>query len=561
MKIMDKYEHWKKAEGMEKELLDELSAIAENAGDIEDRFYKSLEFGTGGLRGVIGAGSNRMNKFTVRKATKGLANYIVQHGKESMDKGVVIAYDSRHKSPEFALEAALVLAENGVKAYVFETLRPTPELSFAVRHLNATAGIVVTASHNPPEYNGYKVYWSDGAQVADSTADAISQEFNKIEDELQVAALTEKEAKEAGLLQWIGSDIDEEYIKNLASLAYQPKKQNEDYKIVYTPLHGTGKEPVMNILKVCGFNDVTVVPEQEQPDADFPTVSSPNPEDRAAFTLAIELAEKEGADLIMGTDPDADRLGVLARDEKGQFQVLTGNQLGALLLDYTLSQLSSQGRLPENGTVIKTIVTSELGAAVAKYYGVETLNTLTGFKYIAAKIKEFEETKEKTFIFGYEESYGYLLKDFCRDKDAVQACLVSAEMGAYYSKQGLTLYQVLHNLYERVGYHQEDLVSITYKGIEGFKKMSEIMENLRHSRLETISAISVTKVRDYSKGIEGLPASNVLKYTLEDDSWFAVRPSGTEPKIKIYMGVKGTSSNDTSAKLAAIKEEVIRLVQ
>lgn len=560
MDYRQEYQRWKQASHLDEETKQQLLDIEGNEKEMEDRFYKSLEFGTGGLRGVIGAGTNRMNTYTVRKATQGLAQYIAKQGEEAKQKGVAIAYDSRHKSPEFAQEAGLVLAQNGIKAFVFEELRPTPELSFAVRYLGATAGIVITASHNPPEYNGYKVYWSDGAQIATELADAITEEIGGVQDELQVQAMSLEEAQAQGLFQWLGKEVDEAYQEKLRTLALQPSENNKDYKVVYTPLHGTGNIPVRRVLKDMGFENVYVVPEQELPDPNFSTVKSPNPEEHEAFKLAIALAEKEGADMIMGTDPDTDRAGVVVRNEEGEFTVLTGNQLGALLLDYLLSQREAQGTLPAKGVVIKTIVTSEIGAEVGKRYGLDTLDTLTGFKYIGEKIKQFEETKEKSFLFGYEESYGYLAGDFCRDKDAVQACLLAAEMGAYYQKQGLTVYQALLQLFSKVGYFKEDLVSLTLKGVEGVAKINQMMEDLRKQPPSQVGSVKVKEVKDYKAGIDGLPKANVLKFFLQDDSWFAARPSGTEPKIKFYFGVKGDSLEDTVSKLNTLKEEVMQMV-
>lgn len=561
MDYKKEYSRWLQAETLDVDLKKQLQGIQGNDKEMEDRFYKHLEFGTGGLRGVIGAGTNRINRYTVRKATQGLAEYIIKQGEDAKKGGVAIAYDSRHMSPEFAQEAGLVLAKNGIKAYVFEELRPTPELSFAVRHLGATAGIVITASHNPPEYNGYKVYWSDGAQIATELADAITAEIAQVKDELQVPIMSLEEAQARGLFQWLGTEVDEAYQEKLRSLALQPAANNKEYKIVYTPLHGTGNKPVRRILSDMGFEHVYVVPEQELPDANFSTVKSPNPEEHEAFKLAIELAEKVGADMIMGTDPDTDRVGVVVRDEQGQFAVLTGNQLGALLLDYILSQRSAQGNLPVNGVVIKTIVTSEMGAAVASQYGLDTLNTLTGFKYIGEKIKQFEETKEATFLFGYEESYGYLVGDFCRDKDAVQACMMAAEMGAYYQKQGLTPYQALQRLFAKVGYYKEDLLSLTLKGVEGVQKINTMMDQLRQQPPAQIGTLAVSVMKDYKQGIEGLPKANVLKFTLEDESWFAARPSGTEPKIKFYFGVKGSSIEDSKGKLEELKKNVMSLIE
>ncbi|WP_044640440.1 phospho-sugar mutase [Risungbinella massiliensis] len=557
MDYINEYERWLQYDQLDTELKLQLEQIEGQDQEIEDRFYKSLEFGTAGLRGLIGAGINRINQYTVRKAVQGLSQYITMQGEETKQKGVVIAYDCRHKSADFAREAGLVLAQNGIKAYVFEGIRPTPELSFAVRYLKATAGIVITASHNPSEYNGLKVYGSDGAQIATEIADKITKEFERVPDELEVEVANLSQAQENGLFEWIGEQVDEAYQAQLRTFAWQPKENNKDYKVVYTPLHGTGNQPVRRVLANLGFQHLYVVPKQEHPDPNFSTVQSPNPEVPEVFYLAMKEAEKREADIIMGTDPDADRVGVMVRNEEGIYMHLTGNQLGALLLDYVLSQRAQRDDLPSNGTVMKTIVTSEMGEAVAAQYGVETMNTLTGFKYISEKIKSFEETKEKAFLFGYEESYGYLIGDFCRDKDAVQACMMVAEMGAYYKKKGLTLYQVLLRLFEKVGYFKEELVCITLKGKEGVLKIQHIMEQLREKSLEELRDMSVIHKKDYMHGIDGLPKSNVLKFILEDGSWFAARPSGTEPKIKFYFGVKGLSLRDSQIKLENVKNNTL----
>lgn len=553
-------DRWLKFQDLDRDLRRELEEITDEK-ELEDRFYTSLTFGTAGMRGIIGAGTNRMNRYTVRKATQGLARFILNQGEEAKKKGVVIAYDCRHQSPEFAREAGLVLAQNGIKAYVFAELRPTPELSFAVRHLGTAAGIMITASHNPPEYNGYKVYGSDGAQIATDLANAVLEEIGRVPDELTVPIMPLEEARAAGLFEVIGEEIDDAYQERLRSLAMQPMQNNRDLKIVYTPLHGTGNKPVRRILRDLGFGQVQVVEQQEKPDPDFSTVRSPNPEEHEAFAQAIEIAERTGADIIMGTDPDADRVGVVARDETGEFSVLTGNQLGALLLDYLLARRKERGNLPENGVMIKTIVTSELGAKIAARYGVETMNTLTGFKFIADRIKQYAESGEKTFLFGYEESYGYLIGDFCRDKDAVQACMVAAEMAAYYKRQGLTLYQALRRLFDRYGTHQEELVSLTLKGVDGIKRMRAIMERLRRFPLREAGGITVREQKDYSRGIEGLPKADVLKYLFEDGSWFAIRPSGTEPKIKFYFASVGENGEEARTRLENLKRDVMKIVQ
>ncbi|MFC7441665.1 phospho-sugar mutase [Laceyella putida] len=550
------YERWLNAAHLEPRWKKELEEIADDETEIEDRFYKALEFGTAGMRGLIGAGTNRINPYTIRKATQGLAQYIEKQGTEAKRKGVVIAYDSRHLSPELAQEAGLVLARHGVRAYVFDALRPTPELSFAVRHLGATAGIMITASHNPREYNGYKVYGADGAQIATKLADAIIHEISSVPDELRVEKADLADAQAKGLYQVIGAEIDDAYHDRLQTLINQPHESHRQVKIVYTPLHGTGNKPVRRILQTMGFTQVYVVPEQERPDPDFSTVSSPNPEEHEAFKLAIQLAEQVDASLIMGTDPDADRVGVAVRDDQGKFVILTGNQLGALLMEYLLSERARKGTLPRNGCVINTVVTSDMGEAIAKHYGVETLKTLTGFKYIAEQIKRFEETGEKTFLFGYEESYGYLAGDFCRDKDAVQACMLAAEMASYYQAQGMTLYQVLQQLFAKVGYYKEELLSLTLTGVEGVRKIQAIMESLRNQAPLSIAGSVVKETKDYLHGIDQLPKANVLKFILEDDSWIAIRPSGTEPKIKFYLAVKGTDAHHADRRLHELRQAV-----
>jgi phosphoglucomutase len=569
-----RYHHWVKYPNLPNHLKEELIQIESDPKEIEERFYKHLEFGTGGLRGVIGAGTNRINIYTVRKATQGLAQYINRYGEKAKEKGVAIAHDPRHQSKEFSEEAARVLAYNGIKVYLFDDLRPTPELSFAVRELGCIAGIVITASHNPPEYNGYKVYWEDGGQIPPETADAIIEEIHRVEDELSVSVISAAEATEKGLITVLGEDMDRRYISRLKGLVLNPEiihQMADELKIVFTPLHGTGNHPVRRVLEEIGFNHVYVVPEQEQPDPDFSTVSSPNPEEHAAFTIAIELAKKMDADVIMGTDPDTDRVGFVVKDDLGEYRVLTGNQTGGLLLEYILSQRKQKGTLPKNGVVLKTIVTSQMGHVIADHYGVETVNTLTGFKFIGEKIKQYEKSGEKTFLFGYEESYGYLIGDFVRDKDAVQACLLGAEMAAYYKSKGLTLYQALTRLFDKYGYYQEDLVSITLKGIEGMKKIDSILERFRLEPPRQIAGVQVDIVRDYQSSKEyrigsdteetiDLPQSNVLHYTLVDGSWFCIRPSGTEPKIKIYFSVQDTTQEKSLEKLAKYKDDVLELI-
>ncbi|MBL0385475.1 phospho-sugar mutase [Tumebacillus sp. ITR2] len=557
------YQRWLHHQALEPHLLQELQGLSEEK-DIEDRFYRHLEFGTGGLRGVIGAGTNRMNTYTVRRVTEGLARYLVQHVEGAQNKGVVIAYDSRHMSPEFAAEAAGVLANHGVRAYLFQELRPTPELSFAVRHLGAAGGIVVTASHNPPEYNGYKVYGEDGGQLPPHAADQILAEIDKVEDELVLQALSLEEGIARGLITMLGDEIDELYTERLVGLSLQPeliRAVSDEVRIVFTPLHGTGNKPVRRVLEALGFRHVHVVPEQELPDPNFSTVKSPNPEERQAFTLAMKLAEEVDADVILGTDPDADRVGVVVRDAGGEFMVLNGNQTGALLLHYILEQRKANGTLPANGVMLKTIVTSNLGRAIAEKNGVTTVDVLTGFKFIGEKIKEYEETGAHTFLFGYEESYGYLIGDFVRDKDAVQAAMMAAEMAAYYKGQGKTLSQVLHEVYETYGTYLEDLLSFTFKGKEGQEKIAQMMEDLRRTPLTAMGSLQVEAAKDYAQGIEGLPKANVLKYVLTDGSWVAIRPSGTEPKIKFYFSAVADNRTVAMEKLEELKSFVLNLIQ
>ncbi|PWK16230.1 phospho-sugar mutase [Tumebacillus permanentifrigoris] len=558
----ESYQRWLQNDSLQPELQQELRGLTEEKA-IEDRFYRHLEFGTGGLRGVIGAGTNRMNKYTVRRVTEGLARYLTTHVEGARDKGVVIAYDSRHMSPEFAAEAAGVLAQHGVRAYLFQELRPTPELSFAVRHLGAAGGIVVTASHNPPEYNGYKVYGEDGGQLPPHAADLILAEIVNVADELVLTALTLQEGIDRELITMLGEEIDALYNERLVALSLQPdviKAVADDVRIVFTPLHGTGNKPVRRALATLGFRHVHVVPEQELPDPNFSTVKSPNPEERQAFTLALQLAEQVDADVVFGTDPDADRVGVVARDANGEFFVLNGNQTGALLLHYILEQRKANGTLPANGVMLKTIVTSNLGGVIAEANGIATVDVLTGFKFIGEKIKEYETTGEHTFLFGYEESYGYLIGDFVRDKDAVQAAMMAAEMAAFYKAQGKTLSQVLEEIYARYGTYLEDLLSFTFKGKEGQEKIAQMMEDLRRTPLTAIGDLAVEAAKDYAQGIEGLPKANVLKYVLADGSWVAIRPSGTEPKIKFYFSAVDTDRTAAQAKLDALKSFVMQLV-
>ncbi|PUA34520.1 phosphoglucomutase [Paenibacillus elgii] len=559
--VQEQYELWLKDPAIDESTKEELKQIAGDPKEIEDRFYRDLEFGTGGLRGVIGAGTNRINAYTVARATQGLAQFMLASGKASLS--AVIAYDSRNQSPEFALEAAKVLAGNGIKAYVFESLRPTPELSFAVRHLKADAGIVITASHNPPEYNGYKVYGNDGGQLVPEQAEQVIAEIRGVQSFADVKRKSRAEAENAGLLQWIGTAVDAEYIRAVTAISRNPelvKQTSDNFRIVFTPLHGAGNLSVRAALAGIGFDQVQVVAEQEQPDANFSTVKSPNPEEREAFALAINEAKKTDADIIIGTDPDCDRMGAVVKDANGEYFVLTGNQSGAIMVDYLLSSRKERGELPANGVVIKTIVTSEMGAVIAEHYGAKVLNTLTGFKYIGEKMTQFERTGEAEFMFGYEESYGYLAGNYARDKDAVIASMLICEAAAYYKSQGKTLYDVLQELYARHGYFLEKLESRTLKGKDGVEKIQSIMSDWRSAPPEELNGLRIVKVEDFSQGLYGLPSENVLKYTLEDDSWFCLRPSGTEPKIKVYFAVRGTSAQAASEAIEQLVQTVMSRV-
>ncbi|WP_420872689.1 phospho-sugar mutase [Paenibacillus ehimensis] len=559
--VQEQYELWLNDPAIDEGTKEELRQIAGDPKEIEDRFYRDLEFGTGGLRGVIGAGTNRINAYTVARATQGLAQFMLASGKASLS--AVIAYDSRNQSPEFALEAAKVLAGNGIKAYVFESLRPTPELSFAVRYLKADAGIVITASHNPPEYNGYKVYGNDGGQLVPEQAEQVIAEIRKVQSFADVKRKSRAEAESAGLLQWIGEAVDAEYIRAVTAISRNPelvKQMSDNFRIVFTPLHGAGNLSVRAALAGIGFDQVQVVAEQEQPDVNFSTVKSPNPEEREAFTLAMNEAKKTDADIIIGTDPDCDRMGAVVKDANGEYFVLTGNQSGAIMVDYLLSSRKERGELPANGVVIKTIVTSEMGAVIAEHYGAKVLNTLTGFKYIGEKMTQFERTGEAEFLFGYEESYGYLAGNYARDKDAVIASMLICEAAAYYKSQGKTLYDVLQELYARHGYFLEKLESRTLKGKDGVEKIQSIMSDWRSAPPEELNGLRVVKVEDFSQGLYGLPSENVLKYTLEDDSWFCLRPSGTEPKIKVYFAVRGTSAQAASEAIEQLVQTVMSRV-
>ena len=570
MSYMDVYKSWLDSAYIDDATKEELRRIQGNEKEIEDRFYKDLEFGTGGLRGVIGAGTNRLNIYTVRKATQGLANFIMSEN--GQNKGVAIAFDSRHMSPEFSKEAALCLNANGIKTYRFETLRPTPELSFALRELGCIAGIVITASHNPPEYNGYKVYWEDGAQITAPKDKQIITEVNKVTDLSQVKTMTEAEAVAKGLYHIIGQEIDDRYIEALKTQIIHPEyieKAADEIKIVYTPLHGTGNLPVRRVLKELGFKHVHVVPEQELPDGDFPTVGYPNPEDPKAFTLALNLAKQIAADIVLATDPDADRLGVYAKDTAtGEYVSFTGNMSGMVIAHYILSQRKENHTLPKNGALVKTIVTTNMADALAKDFDVKLIEVLTGFKYIGEQIKFFEQQHNYEYVFGLEESYGCLVGTHARDKDAVVAVMALCEVAAYCKLNNKTLWNQMVELYEKYGYYKEDLKSITLKGIDGVKKIQAIMDGLRKNPVKAFGEFKVLKMRDYKTNEvldmadgeiskTGLPTSNVLYYELEPDAWCCARPSGTEPKIKFYMGVKGESVKDADDKLKHLTEALL----
>ena len=569
----EEYKRWMAADLEDADLKPELSKIEGNDEEIKDRFAVALKFGTAGLRGVLGAGTNRMNIYVVRRATQGLANYIAKVDKKS--QGVAIAYDSRHMSPEFAQEAALCLAANGIKAYIFETLRPTPELSFAVRHLGCVAGINVTASHNPPEYNGYKVYWEDGAQITPPHDSGIMGEVKAISDWNTVKTMDKEDAVKAGLFEVIGQAVDDAYMAELKKQIIHMdaiQAEGRNLKIVYTPLHGTGNIPARRILKELGFENVYVVPEQELPNGDFPTVSYPNPEAAEAFELGLKLAKEVDADIVLATDPDADRLGVRVKDKNGEYHDLTGNMSGCLLANYELSQRKAvNGSLPEDGALVKTIVTTNLADAIAKGYNVNLIEVLTGFKYIGQQILGFENSGKGTYLFGFEESYGCLIGTYARDKDAIVATMALCEAAAYYKTQGKTLWDAMIDMYEEFGYYKDAIQAVTMKGIEGLQKIQEIMTTLRQNPPAEFAGHKVTAVRDYKldeitdlatgeKKPTGLPNSNVLYYELTDDAWVCVRPSGTEPKVKFYYGVKGTSLADADEKSDAMGKAVLEMV-
>lgn len=565
------YEQWMNSDKLDEKMQQELKALDKDADLKQDAFYTSLEFGTAGMRGILGPGTNRMNIFTIRQATEGLARFMDTQDDQTKKRGVAIAYDSRHMSPEFAMEAAQTLAAHDIPSYVFESLRPTPELSFAVRHLNAFTGIMITASHNPAEYNGYKVYGEDGGQMPPEDADALTKFVRSVDNPLEVEVLQEEDSS---LISIIGEEVDAAYLEEIKAVTIDQELINEmgkNLKLVYTPLHGTGTMLGEKALQQAGFEEYMLVPEQAVADPDFSTVKSPNPEEHSAFEYAIKLGEKEGADLLIATDPDADRLGAAVRLPSGEYQVLTGNQIGAILIRYILEAHKQAGDLPENAAVLKSIVSSELPTAIAKAYNTEMIDVLTGFKFIAEKIQQYEEDGSHTFMFGFEESYGYLIKPFVRDKDAIQALLLLAEVAAYYKKQDKTLYDGLQEIFEEYGYFAEKTISVTLSGAEGAAKIKEILEGLRDQAPTEFAGVPVALTEDYltqkatdSTGTStpiNMPSSNVLKYTLEDATWLAIRPSGTEPKIKFYIGVKGSSEEDAEHKLATFEAAIRKITE
>ena len=562
MNYMEIYNQWLESDYFDAETKQELENIKGNEKEIEDRFYTDLEFGTAGLRGIIAAGTNRINIYTVRRATFGLANYIIKNTtEEEKNRGVVIAHDNRNMSREFCLEAANTLAACGIKAYIFDSLRTTPELSFAVRKLHTIAGIVITASHNPPEYNGYKVYWEDGAQVMPEIAAAITDEVNSIKDYSTIPTIKEDQKD---LVVMLGEDQDTAFIEAVKTQVIKKdlvKKVGQDFKIVYTPLCGTGNVPVTRALSEVGFKNVLVVPEEQNPDPNFAGIEYPNPEEHKALTRGIALAKAEGADLVIATDPDCDRVGVAVKTTTGEYALLTGNQIGAMLTNYIIESSKEENKLDPKATLVKTIVTSEFGADIAKANNVDVINVLTGFKFIGQKIKSFEESGDKTYLFGYEESYGYLVGTHARDKDGVVASLLISEMAAYYYDKGMSLYEGLQELYKKYGYFKEKTISLTLKGIEGLAKIKEIITYFRENDIEEFNNTKVVDLKDYQKGIDDLPKANVLKYFLEDGSWIAVRPSGTEPKLKFYVAVKGKDEAKCLDKIANIEADINKIIE
>ena len=574
MDYLKEYQRWCEDPSFDVETKKELELIKNDEEEIKDRFYKELEFGTAGLRGVIGMGTNRMNKYTVGKATQGLANYIIEQGVQ--DKGVAISYDSRKMSDEFSMQTALILNANGIKTYLFESLRPVPELSFAVRQLGCTAGIMITASHNPPKYNGYKVYWDDGSQIVAPRDKDIINKVRNITDFKEIKTISKEEAIKKGLFNLIGKEMDDKYIATLKSHILNPEiveKEGKELKIVYTPLHGTGNTIVERLLNELGFKNVYVVPEQAKPDGNFPTVDYPNPEDKKAFKLALELAKKVDADVVLATDPDADRLGIYAKDTKtGEYMPYTGNMSALLIAEYRISQMKEKNILPKNGMLITTIVSSNLAKAIADNYNLECIEVLTGFKNIGAVMKKAEENKDKTYVFGFEESYGCLIGDYARDKDGIAAVMSLCEAAAYYKSKGITLWDQMNNIYKKYGYYKEDQVSIVLEGAEGAEKIKQMMTDTRNKEVKQIGKYKVLTFKDIEKDYvknmvtgeeskSGLPKSNVLYYELENDAWCCVRPSGTEPKIKLYIGVKGISDENAEKELEELKDAMVKLVK
>ena len=574
MNYLEEYKKWCESPEFDENTKKELLAIKDNEEEIEDRFYQELEFGTAGLRGVIGAGTNRMNQYTVGKATQGLANYIIEQG--TQNKGVAISYDSRKMSKEFSKQTALILCANGIKAYLFENLRPVPELSFTVRELGCTAGVMITASHNPPKYNGYKVYWEDGAQIVSPRDKEIIGKVREVENFSEIKQISEKEAVEKGLLHMIGTEMDDKYLNVLKNSVLNPdimREQGKKLKVVYTPLHGTGNTVTERLLKELGLENVYVVPEQKDPNGEFPTVDYPNPEDKKAFKLALALAKKVEADVVLATDPDADRLGIFAKDSKtGEYMTYTGNMSALLIAEYRISQMKEKGLLPQNGMLITTIVSSDLAKAIAKYYHLACPEVLTGFKNIGAVMKKAEENKDKTYVFGYEESYGCLIGDYARDKDGIAAVMALCEAACYYQSQNKTLWDAMHDIYEKYGYYKEEQVSIVREGVQGAQEIKDMMTKMRNTDIEKIGNYQVLTFKDVQEDKvknrktgeitkTGLPQSNVLYYELEDNAWCCIRPSGTEPKIKLYMGVKGDTEEEAKEKLEGLKKAMMQIVE
>lgn len=574
MNYLEEYQKWCESPEFDEDTKKELAQIEGNKEEIEDRFYQELEFGTAGLRGIIGAGTNRMNQYTVGKATQGLANYIIEQGTQK--KGVAISYDSRKMSKEFSKQTALILCANGIKAYLFENLRPVPELSFTVRELGCTAGVMITASHNPPKYNGYKVYWEDGAQIVSPRDKEIISKVREVENFSEIKQISEKEAVEKGLLHIISKEMDDKYLNVLKNSVLNPdimREQGKKLKVVYTPLHGTGNTVTERLLKELGLENVYVVPEQKDPNGEFPTVDYPNPEDKKAFKLALALAEKVDADVVLATDPDADRLGIFAKDSKtGQYMNYTGNMSALLIAEYRISQMKEKGILPQNGMLITTIVSSDLAKAIAKYYHLACPEVLTGFKNIGAVMKKAEENKDKTYVFGYEESYGCLIGDYARDKDGIAAVMALCEAACYYLSQNKTLWDAMHDIYEKYGYYKEEQVSIVREGVQGAQEIKDMMTKMRNIDIEKIGNYQVLTFKDVQEDKvknrktgeitkTGLPQSNVLYYELEDNAWCCIRPSGTEPKIKLYMGVKGETDEEAKEKLEDLKNAMMQIVE